>query len=84
MRCGCPECGAYMAHAESTQLGCVCPACGQRCHMCLGTLSPLSREQVLAFARHAQESDGFFAFDGRESTGSAGEKAPDFEEKNPM
>ena len=30
MRCGCPECGAYMIQSESLNLACVCPECGYR------------------------------------------------------
>lgn len=47
MRCGCPECDAYMIHAEDEKLGCVCPSCGYRCNACLGTKTALSHEQVL-------------------------------------
>ena len=44
MRCGCPQCGAYMAHAESMRLGCVCPQCGARCSDCMGTNTLVGRE----------------------------------------
>jgi hypothetical protein len=37
MRCGCPECGAYMTHRESKD-ACVCPECGSECRVCLGAL----------------------------------------------
>lgn len=47
MRCGCPECGTYMVHAEDMQLGCVCPDCNYRCTACLGTKSVVSREELL-------------------------------------
>ena len=46
MRCGCPECDAYMVHADGPELGCVCPYCGYRCTACLGTNSVLSREDL--------------------------------------
>ncbi len=46
MRCGCPDCGAYMVHAEGAQVGCVCPDCERRCTACLGTSSVLSREAL--------------------------------------
>lgn len=46
MRCGCPECDAYMVHADGPGLGCVCPYCGYRCTACLGTNSVLSREDL--------------------------------------
>ncbi len=50
MRCSCPECGTYMVHSESAQLGCVCPDCGARCKMCLGTNTVVSREDLKARA----------------------------------
>lgn len=46
MRCGCAECGAYMAHSEGLALGCVCPQCGNRCTACLGTNTVISREEL--------------------------------------
>ena len=46
MRCSCQNCGTYMVHAESMELGCVCPDCGYRCTACLGTNSVLSREAL--------------------------------------
>ncbi len=46
MRCGCPQCGAYMIQAESLALGCVCPACLYRCRACMGTDSVVSREEL--------------------------------------
>jgi len=46
MRCGCPECGTYMAQSEGIELGCVCPECGARCKMCLGTNSVISRDEL--------------------------------------
>ena len=52
MRCGCPECGAFMIHEESgSHLDCCCPECGYRCSACLGTDSVLSREDLSAFRR---------------------------------
>lgn len=35
-----------MVHAESLELGCVCPECGYRCKSCLGTNSVLSRDAL--------------------------------------
>ena len=52
MRCGCPDCGAYMVHADGPELGCVCPQCGRHCRDCLGLSGALK---------------GFFAFEGREA-----------------
>ena len=46
MRCSCQNCDTYMVHAESMELGCVCPACGARCKACLGTDSVVSREAL--------------------------------------
>ena len=40
-----------MVHAESLELGCVCPECGYRCKACLGTNSVLSRDAL----RHLKE-----------------------------
>lgn len=50
MRCGCRLCGAYMTHAESAELGCVCPSCGERCKQCLGTDTVVSRDKLALFA----------------------------------
>ena len=37
MRCGCPECGAYMVQQEKgTQSVCVCPNCFFTCDACMG------------------------------------------------
>lgn len=46
MRCGCPQCGAYMIQSDGIQLGCVCPQCGFRCRLCLGTDTVISKEQL--------------------------------------
>ena len=46
MQCSCQVCGTYMVHAESLELGCVCPECGYRCKACLGTNSVLSRDAL--------------------------------------
>ena len=46
MRCGCPECGAYMIQAEGVHLGCVCPECLFRCRACMGTNTVVSRENL--------------------------------------
>lgn len=46
MRCGCPECGAFMIHAD-TGYDCVCPDCLYRCHACQGTGTAISREEAL-------------------------------------
>lgn len=66
MRCGCHECGAYMAQSEGLELGCVCPVCGYRCKACLGTNSVVSRDALRSFARDPaflkeifEEPDGF-------------------------
>ena len=50
MRCGC-ACGAYMIHSEGLEIACVCPECGARCNMCLGTNSVVGREQLNAYRR---------------------------------
>ena len=66
MRCGCPECGAYMIQSEGINFGCVCPECLFRCRMCMGTNTVVSRENLkhLVFTDHtaeheAQEETGF-------------------------
>ena len=46
MRCGCPECGAYMIQSESLNLACVCPECGYRCSACMGTNTVIRRDQL--------------------------------------
>lgn len=46
MRCGCPECGAYMIQSESLNLACVCPECGNRCSACMGTNTVISRTEL--------------------------------------
>ena len=53
MRCGCPECGSFMIHAESDH-ACVCPDCLYRCYACQGTGTALSREAVLAMKGAAE------------------------------
>lgn len=50
MRCGCFQCGAYMAQSEGPKLGCVCPECGFRCRACLGTDTVIPREKLRAWA----------------------------------
>ena len=50
MRCACTRCDTWMIHAESDQLGCVCPACGARCTACLGTNSVVSRDALASLA----------------------------------
>ena len=35
-----------MVHSEGIELGCVCPECGARCKMCLGTDSVVPREAL--------------------------------------
>ncbi len=50
MRCGCKVCEAFMVHAESDRLGCVCPACGYRCTDCLGTDTVVSRDHLASLA----------------------------------
>ena len=52
MRCGCPQCVAFMVQAEVGASVCVCPDCGYRCNACLGTGTALSREEVLARLGH--------------------------------
>ena len=50
MRCGCPNCGAYMIQQESgAYLGCRCPACDYRCDACMGTDTVLSRDEIARF-----------------------------------
>lgn len=46
MRCSCQNCGTYMVQSEGIELGCVCPQCGTRCKMCLGTNSVVPRDQL--------------------------------------
>lgn len=46
MRCGCPECGAFMIHAEDMRPECVCPDCGRRCTACLGTNTVVSQDRL--------------------------------------
>ena len=55
MRCSCQICDTYMVHAESSELGCVCPECGYRCKACLGTDSVISRESL----RRLKENPAF-------------------------
>lgn len=43
MRCGCPECGAFMVQAEGAVSRCVCPDCGHSCDACLGTNTVVDR-----------------------------------------
>lgn len=59
MRCGCPQCGAYMIQSESLDLGCVCPECLYRCSACMGTNTVVSRENLknLVFIDHTKEHE---------------------------
>ena len=52
MRCGCPECGAFMIHSERDN-ACVCPQCLYRCYACQGTGTAWSREAVRALKGQA-------------------------------
>ena len=52
MRCSCQVCGTYMVHSESFGLGCVCPACGQRCKQCLGTDTVVSKDALKEAAKN--------------------------------
>lgn len=64
MRCGCPACGAYMAHSEGLELGCVCPECKRRCKLCLGSDTALDREQLSARREALAARDWNAAFNG--------------------
>ena len=46
MRCGCPECEAFMIHADEGRSACVCPECGYRCTACLGTNSVVTKDKL--------------------------------------
>lgn len=46
MRCGCPQCDAFMVQEEESQSACVCPFCGYRCNACLGTGTAITREEL--------------------------------------
>jgi hypothetical protein len=46
MRCGCPNCGAFMIHEELSESACVCPVCNYRCNACLGTGTAITREDL--------------------------------------
>lgn len=69
MRCGCPECGAYMIHSEGSDIACVCPQCGARCSACLGTNTVMGRDAVRGLKEiHDREETGKGTRD-REETG---------------
>jgi len=61
VRCSCGNCGTYMVHAESFQLGCVCPECGARCKACLGTDTVVSRESLRRMKDDPMVLDMLFA-----------------------
>lgn len=46
MRCSCINCGVYMIQSESSNFGCVCPECGTRCIVCLGTDSIINKDEI--------------------------------------
>ena len=46
MRCGCPQCDAFMVQEDEAQSACVCPFCGYRCNACLGTGTAITREEL--------------------------------------
>lgn len=65
MRCGCPQCGAFMVQTDDASLRCVCPDCGYCCTACLGTNTVMSREEIArikesgeipSFLRHDDQS----------------------------
>lgn len=60
MRCGCPQCGAYMIQSESLDLGCVCPDCLYRCRACMGTDTVVPREGLknIVFVDRTASEDG--------------------------
>lgn len=40
MRCSCKACGTYMVQRErGLESGCCCPACGNICRDCMGSVS---------------------------------------------
>ena len=58
MRCGCPQCGAFMIHSERDN-ACVCPDCLYRCYACQGTGTALTHEMALEMKHmNEQESAG--------------------------
>ena len=61
MRCSCHRCGTYMVHAESMELGCVCPDCGYRCKACLGTNTVVSREGLRNLASNSAIMNDIFS-----------------------
>lgn len=67
MRCGCPQCGAYMIQSESLDLGCVCPDCLYRCRACMGTDTVVPRERLgkLVFVDRTVSEEG----EAQEETG---------------
>ena len=67
MRCSCHNCGTYMVHSESVELGCVCPECGYRCKACLGTDTVVSRDDLRGLATDPTlMRDIFSSFDGED------------------
>ena len=57
MRCDCPDCGIYMAHAEDIKMGCICPNCEYRCAACLGTKTVWSKETILAMKEQQNDTE---------------------------
>ena len=51
MRCGCPQCDAYMVQSEGLSLCCVCPDCGYRCNACMGTGLTVTKEDLKNLAQ---------------------------------
>lgn len=48
MRCGCPQCGAYMVQREhGLASGCACPACLFGCEACMGDGPPPATKEEL-------------------------------------
>lgn len=64
MRCGCPECGAFMIQAESEQVSCVCPECGYRCTDCLGTNTVVKKEDLKKLQSDPRFQKPLFDLDG--------------------
>ena len=76
MRCGCPECGAFMIQTEGLRVQCVCPDCGYQCAACLGTGSAVQRGQLLSLQSDPRFRPEKYAFAqaAREDSPEAGEQ----------
>lgn len=78
MRCSCKACGTYMVQRErGLESGCRCPACGNACRDCMGSVSGPLRVEALQ-ARYGDDLGETFLPKGEEELRERAERPPDW------